>query len=675
MNSSFIHSNYFTLKPSPKPTTKIQIAQHRASVQPIANSSIPTKLDSEKPTNRTFRTAIQEKNYEFALKMLHKGVPSEYFEIKLIDPNKRNFAKAWLEQIKDPTERLFQALRFKEYEFIEEAYESLLSAPSKEEEDKSPILTKLWIQNPQLVAKRYVFKEAWRVACAENVKLVKVLVKLGYPPDYIDINGQTGLHLACINLKGDIVDYLTSLNRIDPNQKDGQGKTALQSALEHRKKNNIPQNLNRIIISLLHAGGEIEEIEEAQWIWEYLSKDKPIRELLIKKHPYLICLSLCASGDSYQLKELMTSNQLSLTSEQLSKVWILACGYRDERLVKFLFESKIISLEMTKKGNGLHVAANAFAKKTMEYLLDVLSFDVNSLNDLGLSPLQVLCQSKAFVSNETKIDMALDLLRKQSKVSPAEAFNVFKWCCVQDDGIRAQLLMEIKDIPIQENEGQNSFLHAAAQMSAHKILNYLLKVRVWNVNLRNEKSATPLFLVCELDSLNREIFIKMIQSLLEAKADPNIPNKEGKFPLINFFLKIWNQHMSKVNISTYRSLNTAWSKSSQSSNEKKCITDWSSGFHPFAKMIIDLFATHGAELGPLISLLETMCWEEQVNEAPPAIGPYSVEYKSNVSSNMVQKTTYYFNPGTPVYRMVTRKHALKDIAEVTYEYLKSLQKR
>ena len=90
----------------------------------------------------------------------------------------------------------------------------------------------------------------------------------------------------------------------------------------------------------------------------------------------------------------------------------------------------------------------------------------------------------------------------------------------------AQLLLEHHPHLAEICDVNNvSSLHVVCTLGNAKILKLLIKNQKSNLNVRNSKGATPLFVACSgLD-------MSLVSLLMKANADPNIPNNDGTTPL------------------------------------------------------------------------------------------------------------------------------------------------
>lgn len=648
----------------------------------INNNRISEALELLKkgasPDDKCYQEALQKRQLELAKEMLSTGfLPSSSLQISLVDPSKRAFAKAWLEYISAPELRFLQALHFKDHDFIKPAYDHLMECTSqiflekRDNYDKSFALEKLMLKYPMLSRNKQIFADCWAIACRENLKLVQLLVAMGLSPSTLDQEGNHGLHIAVGNLKADIVGYLISLNKIDVNQKNSRQETALQIFVRDNKNNIFLDD--KIMLDLLQAGAQMKEEEDAKWIWQRVSGNKKSLKMLIEKNPDLVCWGICQTGTSYGFKEFRKEYpNFCFSNDQLTMIWGSACCNRDVRIIKSLVESKIFEnfkLNDSDGNNGLHLAAKSFAKETLEYLLDKM--DVNEKNKYLLTPLQELCKSSDCAPIETKISMAFSLLKKDAKLNWQETKIIFQWCCEKDDVNHVKQFIEM-NITMHENKGDNSFVHIAAQALAKNTMSYLLEIRKWNLSLLNEQSKTPLTLLCHLfTNENKEIVLQMIRALLKAHASPNIQTDENLTLLVALFKKIWSEHV--VQISKQAPTGVNWG-GSNSLYKSLCTQYWVANYHDLAKTVITLFHEYGADLEPLIHYFEKTYWEETIHKFSPFVLPVTVETRQHIGSHLDLVTKTTIHPGTPVANPALKKHALKDVAKVTYKFLKGKQK-
>lgn len=651
----------------------------------IKNNLIPKAQSllekGAKPDDACYEEALQKRNFVLAKEMLKTGVLPAHLALKLIDPSKRDFAKAWLEQITDPVLRFMQALRFKDFDFIKMTYDFLIKNTTanflnqQDTNDKSSILNKLMLKYPELCSSQSIFLEAWKTACSEKVSFVKFLVTLGYCASTVDKEHNNGLHIAVAAQKAEIVEFLTQFKELNPNQKNVHGMTPLQDLLQKHRLNST-MITDKMILDLLQAGSKIESMEDAKWIWQHFSDHAKARNILIESCPNLVCWVICQNRSANELREFLKKNSnFSFSSEQIIKIWMAACANKEANIIKTLIDSGLIKnlhQEDNEGCNGLHIAARNFSKGVLEYLICVL--DVNKVNKKGFTPLQELCASTAVASSDLKIEIALCFLQAGAKIGWQESTIIFNWCCERDDVINLNKMIQM--LVIQEEKGSSSFLHLAAGSQASQVLAYLLKIREWNVNLRNENAETPLFMLCNSNFYqDKERILGMMQNLFKAHANPNIPNLQGKIPLTSLFQKIWQNHLNQMSINSSPHLNIAGSSFEKSEQELSCIQFWASHSHDLCKHLIDLFYQYGADFTSLIEHMESTYWQETVHQAPSTSMPFTVETKSHSSSSnlvYVHQMTYY--PGTPSFNIVTRQHSLKKIANVTYSYLKEKQK-
>ncbi|KAM0867366.1 hypothetical protein ACQ4PT_041993 [Festuca glaucescens] len=180
---------------------------------------------------------------------------------------------------------------------------------------------------------------------------------------------------------------------------------------------------------------------------------------------------------------------------------------------------------------ALHVAAFAGKQKMCKFLIKDLRLDVNAAAQHGLSPLMCAIYGTA---PKRIVELLLDR-GANPNIENREGFTVLHVLATKKGSLCLYICFQLLGANVDSMSSEGTPLHIAAQCGNVEMMEVLLKYKA-NVLISffpsllrslsgNVRPATPLTLAAT-DGL-----ADCIKCLLEAHADPNIPDEIGRMPV------------------------------------------------------------------------------------------------------------------------------------------------
>lgn len=655
------------------------IAQHRlensrsSKIQATANVLLSSLCDGrlqeaqhtlriELINDECYKEALGKRYFAIAKAMLSTGAfPSASFELILIDPNKRDFAKSWLDLITDPLDKFIQSLRFKDFELIRKTYEQIIK-----QLEARPALEKLksLFSNPQ--GYENAFYEAWKAACSSQLSFVKFLVEKGLDPCHVDKEGNNAFHKAVGSEKWEICEYLLSLKKVNVNQYNQRGNTPLKECILRIQAKSSP-NLEKIAHVLVKAGAIIDQ-EDACFLWKRYSHLSFMRSKLLEEHFEHILPSLSESRSEGTLKLFNQDKSSQILPSQLVTIWETICRTKNLALFEVLKKSDLrqalLSLKDAQGNTSMHIAAYFQASEFLRYLVDLKSKDINQSNHQGLTPLETYLENIKKATPE-HLDTITYILKKGGKLNGEDTLKVFKECCHFDDILQIEVLMTCQTV-ILERHGKASFLHLAVQALAVKSLRFLLKCRAWDLELKDEQQETALFKLSYVD-LKEDASLEILKILLTAGANAHLMGEKGYYFTVEIFKTLWQSHLQQHALEYTRREDFITSSKTRTNKEIAFQRAWNNNYHELMLKYINLLKDFRVDLTPLKNYFEQNYWEESFRIPPPVGGSVSYTETHRYGSMVEKVTTTIHTPPISGYWIKNRKHYLKDLLENTYQ--------
>lgn len=611
-----------------------------------------------------YKEALNKRFFPLAKAMLNTSAfPSASFELILIDPNKRDFAKCWLDLIKDPLEKFIQSLRFKDFELIRKTYEQILKQP-----EVKPALEKLKSLFSYPLDYENEFYEAWNAACSSQLSFVKFLVERGLDPCHVDSQGNNAFHKAAAAEKWEICDYLLSLKKLNINQRNQGGNTPLKECMLRLQAKSSP-NLEKIVHSLVKAGAVLDQ-EDACFLWKRYSHISFIRSKLLEEHFEHILPVLSESRSEGTFKLFSPDKFSQLLPSQLVTIWETICRTKNVALFEILKKNdlmtSLVSLKDAQGNTSMHIAAYFQAYEFLRYLVDLKSKDINQTNHQGLTPLEKYVENINKATPE-QLDTITYLLKNGGKLNGEGTLKVFKECCSFDDTLYIEPLMTGQTV-IQEMQGKASFLHLAVQALAVKSLKFLLKCRAWDLELKDEQQETALFKLSDVD-LKKNASLEILEILLTAGANAHRVGAKGYSFSVEIFRTLWQSHLQQHALEYTRREDFITSSKTRTNKEIAFQLAWNNHYHGLMLKYINLLKDFRVDLSPLKTYFEQNYWEESFRVPPPIGGPVSYTETHRYGSMVEKVTTTIHTPPISGCWIKNRKHYLKDLLENTYHVI------
>ena len=412
--------------------------------------------------------------------------------------------------------------------------------------------TPLWIacRNKSLAIIRLLLEKR----CSTNIPNKKGETALDIP---LNEDGDFLLHIACQWGDLDIVRYLITDERFNPNLQNTKLDTPLHIAchdkslniirllLERKCHTNIPnrkgetaQNipLNEDGDCLLHIACHWGDVD----IVRYLITDEkcsPNVQNFLKNTPLHASLNVPTSDEHSQsnLVALLLSSETcdpNIHNKEGDTPLHIAIKENRTPAISHLLTNKHCNLNVQNKEGDtpLHTAIKQNVTAPVSQLLAITKCDPNIQNTDSETPLHIAVRQQ-------QGDTVVQLLSHEecnSNIQNKEGDTSLHIACYNKSLNIIRLFLERKcstnipntkgetalDIPL--NEYGDCLLHIACQWGDVDIVRYLITDKRCNPNLQNTKLDTPLHIACHDKSLN------IIRLLLERKCSINILNRKGE---------------------------------------------------------------------------------------------------------------------------------------------------
>ena len=310
------------------------------------------------------------------------------------------------------------------------------------------------------------------------------------PPNFVDKDGKTLLHVAAINDRREFIKYLIQLDDIDVNIKDKYGKTPLHYAIENRRDESA-----KILVACEKVALDILTTDAQQTILHTAAAknfDTFIKFLSIylKEHP-----SRNPSRDvNINMKDKNGKTAIHIAAQK---------GMDDALKALIQFNPTFdINLQDSDGRTALHWAASTGRGNTVKFLLEIESINVNIKDINGRTP--------AFLASENKRTEILKQIIACPTFDPNltdKDGNALIISCAQKGNIEiAKCLLECPGVnfDIRDNFGRTP-LHITAENGKTEFLQWLIETGKVDLRAKNSLGRTAYDIACITRSPSRDI--------------------------------------------------------------------------------------------------------------------------------------------------------------------------
>ena len=366
----------------------------------------------------------------------------------------------------------------------------------------------------------YLLNTPLHIAChMKSLSIIRLLLESRCSTDIPNKKGETAqdiplnedgdglLHIACRWDDVNIVQYLITNERCDPNFRSSTSKnTPLHIAAKYGQ--------NDTIIQLLSYKGCNSNAQNCKW-------DTPLHIACCKKSLNIIKSLLQMRCDTtIPNKKGVTAQDIPLNGDG-DYLLHIACKWGDVNIVRYLITNERCDPNVqssTSINTPLHIAAKYGQNDIIVQLLSNKECKPSAQNKEGDTPLH-------FAAKYGQEDIIVQLLldkecdpNAQNNEGDTPLHFAAKYG--QDDTIVKLLSYKECDPDIQNREG-DAPLHFAVRHNKTVAISQLLDHHQSNPNAQNKEGNTPLHIACCLRLL------RIIMLLLDRKCSTNIPNKKG----------------------------------------------------------------------------------------------------------------------------------------------------
>ena len=358
-----------------------------------------------------------------------------------------------------------------------------------------------------------------------------------------NINKQTALHIACENGHRNIVKYMLTRTKFNPNVQDILGNTPL-----HIASHSGHMECVKLIVENSTVRVDPNLTNKTKQTALHLASDNDHRDIA----EYLLIHAECNPN----IKDFYGNTPLHITTWKGELEW-----------VKSIVETSSVSIDPDVSNNdkqtALHIACKNGHRDIAEYLLTHTTCNPNALNIYGNTPLHIASQSshmecvKLIIETSTvRADPNLTNIKKQTAVHLASENghrNIAEYLLshaecnpnIQDINGNTplhiacrkgylecvKLIVENSTISIDPNltnKNNQTALHLACENGHRNIVDYLLTHTEFNSNIQDIHRNTPLHIVCRNGHFQ---YMKLIIETSTVRVDPNLTNNKKQTAL------------------------------------------------------------------------------------------------------------------------------------------------
>ena len=309
-------------------------------------------------------------------------------------------------------------------------------------------------------------------------------------------NHPSPLHVACKQGKVEIVKHLITEKSWNPELRDSDGSTLLQSACcSHLAED--PQNTLEVIKFLVNE-----------------CNSDPMKSSDGKASPMNVA---CKVG-KLDLVVALTSKNVNCQDTSGNTPLHLACKYVNLKVVKYLVEEKQcnLTIQNAKRQLPVHIACES---KSLELVKVVSDCDLNTLAIDQQTPLHIACK-----------DGSLDIIeyfvteKRFQHPENSASLHVHALCIVGRLNL-VKVLATTQNVKCRDSDG-NTPLHIACKYKLLKLAMYLVNEVHSDMLQHNKMGELPLHIACQEEAL---AIVKFL--VLEKRCPQNIKSRKGDLPL------------------------------------------------------------------------------------------------------------------------------------------------
>ena len=351
-------------------------------------------------------------------------------------------------------------------------------------------------------------KTALLWACIDRkIASVKKLVEFGASVNIPDHNGVTPLMWVLRSRYTGIGRFLLSVDNIDVDAQDKDGKTALMWAAQEGRVN--------FVEFLLEKGADVRKKDKKGWSavdWAFHHGKLDIINMRLKKGITLLGVKIDSQKPTQD--EMIRHRQAIL--EAVLK--------RQYRVVKDLIEEKVVDINSVKNNDGENILFSAVSQghTGIVKLLVRAGARVNLMDNHKRSPLMLSVRRSG---NRSMVKFLIEKGANLNFVSQG-GLTVLMWAVRSGDEDIVRLLIEKRaHLNAQDYEGRTAFIWAIKNGFTELV--QLLLEKGADANVRDEKGKTALMWATQ------EGYVDIVNILLKQKGiGKNIRDKQGKTALM-----------------------------------------------------------------------------------------------------------------------------------------------
>ena len=302
-------------------------------------------------------------------------------------------------------------------------------------------------------------------------------------------DGDYLLHVACLWGDVDIIRYLVTDQKCDPNVLNKHHLTPLLATIKHGEA--------YVTAALL---------QHAKCDLSLRDQDGNTACILLDIVKVLLSRKEC---------------DLNIAGDGGSTPLHTACKYGHHSTVEFLVADKRCQLNAQNREGKipLHIASECDDLNTVKVLISSKDCDLNISDEKGNTPLHSACK----YGHHSTVEFLVADKRCQLNAQNREGKIPLHIASECDDLNTVKVLISSKDCDLNiSDEKGNTPLHSACKYGHHSTIEFLVADQRCQLNTKNSEMNTPLHIACHTKAL------RIIRLLLDRKCTTNTPNKKGE---------------------------------------------------------------------------------------------------------------------------------------------------